>query len=349
MRQIEMRRAAAALFLFATLGFAQETEPGRPVLKRGGPATQREKPSDAPPPAPPKETVYKEVTVDEEGRAVKPVAPTAPGATARPENPAEDLIERAREAAYDFNDRLPDFICDQIVQRYESKTIKPEWKLKDRLQIELAYSGKREDYRNIRRNGKPIKKGSPEDSGTWSSGEFGTILVDIMATNTAAKFKLLKEDSTAAGLKAHVYTFSVLQPNSHWEIRIGRTVKPAYKGSLWIDPESARVLRIEMDTRALPTDYEVDKIETTVDYGWVVINGQRHLLPIKSEVLSCETHSFSCTRNSTEFRNYRRFAVESQILQTESEITFEGEEKKDSQTIPPSITPDPPKPAKKKN
>ena len=98
------------------------------------------------------------------------------------------------------------------------------------------------------------------------------------------------------------------------------------------------------------TIFDFDKVEMSVDYGWVIINAQRYLLPVKSEVLACQTHSFSCMRNSIEYRNYRKFAVESQLLQVESEITFEGEEKDKGKTTPPSITPEPPKtaPAKKK-
>ncbi len=339
-----MRQAIAALFVVTALAAGQESDPGRPVLKRGGPATQREKPAAPPSPAPPKEPVYKEITVDEEGRGDSSLA------AVRPENAAMELIERARAAAFEFNDRLPDFICDELVLRYESKTIKPEWKLKDRVQVELTYSGGKEDYRNVRVNGKRLKKGSPEDSGSWSTGEFGTMLVDIMANNTDAHFTLRKEESTAAGLKAKVYDFTVAQANSHWTIRFGRAVKPAYRGALWIDPDTGRVLRIEMDTRQLPVDYEFDKVEMTVDYGWVVISAERYLLPIKSETLACQTHSFSCTRNTVEFRNYRKFAVESQVLQVESEITFEGEEKEKSKVIPPSIDPEKPKtiPAKKK-
>lgn len=340
-----MRNLIVAAVALTALAWGQETDPGRPILKRGGPATQREKPGEAPPPAQPKAgPVYKEITVDEEGRGDKPLV------TGRSESDPDELIERARTAAYEFNDKLPDFICDQVVMRYESKTRKPEWKLKDRVQVELTYAGGKEDYRNVRINGKRLKKGSPEDSGSWSTGEFGTTLADIVASNTDARFRLRKDDSTAAGLKARVFDFSVAQANSHWTIRYGRSVRPAYNGALWIDPETARVLRIEMDSRQLPVDYDFDKVEMTVDYGWVVINAQRYLLPVKSEVLACQTHSFSCMKNSIEYRNYRKFAVESQLLQVESEITFEGEEKDKSKTTPPSITPEQPKttPAKKK-
>ncbi len=118
----------------AALASGQESTPGRPILKRGGPATQHEKSDEKPSPAPPKEPVYKEISVDAEGKGDTPLT------AVRPENAAEELIERARVAAFEFTEKLPSFICDQLVLRYESKSIKPEWKLQDRIQVELTYA-----------------------------------------------------------------------------------------------------------------------------------------------------------------------------------------------------------------
>lgn len=328
---------------------SQEGDPGRPVLKRGGPAQKREE--VAPPPAPTatpssEKKPIREVTVDEQGRAESVVA----NGPVKYRKGTNELIERAREAAYEFDAKLPNFICDQLTSRYESKTLKPDWKYKDRVQLELVYFKGKEDYRNIKINNKPVKKGGPEDSGTWSSGEFGSVLVDIFATPTNAYF-VRRGDSTAAGLAAKVYDFSVRQENSHWQIRFSRTVKPAYKGAVWIDPTTARTLRVEMSSRQLPKDYEIDDVETIVDYGWIALSGQRFLLPVKSENLSCQRDTFNCTKNVIEFRNYRKFQVESQVLQVESDITFpeaDDPKKPESKTAPPSITPEPPKSEKKK-
>jgi hypothetical protein len=353
-----MVRLVTAALCLVVLGHAQG-DPGRPVLKRGGPADKREpvqplpskstggapaEPEPAPqPPAPASQPRAPrpgaqpgDVEVDADGKVIR-------DAGALPVQ--RDLIERARETAYEYSDRLPDFTCDQIVKRFVSKTFKPKWKLEDTVQVELLYLGGKEDYRNIRVNGKPLKKGTLEESGSWSMGEFASVLLDLFSRKTNASFRL-KGDSDAAGMAAKLYDFSVLQPNSHWRIRVGREVTPAYKGSVWVDPESARVLRIEMSSRQFPADYEVDTVETTVDYGWVTISNERHLLPVKSETLACVRGSFDCMRNEIEFKNYRKFAVESQVLQVESEVTFpdledEKPAQKKGRTEPPSITPKP--------
>jgi hypothetical protein len=333
-------RAWIAALLLLPLGGQQPPEPapdpGRPVLKRGGAAEKRE-PVSEPENRRPTQVPYREVVVDEEGRTEKVLEEH--GAARR-----DDLLMRVAEAAAEFNEKLPSFICDQFVSRYESKTLKPEWKLKDRVQLELAYTKGKEEYRNIRINGKPLKKGSPEDSGSWSMGDFGTTLMSIFGSTRPGDFRL-RGDSDAAGLKAKVFDFSVPKERSQWTIRYGYAVKPAHEGALWIDPDTARVLRIEMSSRRLPANYDIDKVEMTVDYGWIDIAGTRYLLPVRSENLACFRGTFTCTRNEIEFRNYRKFQVESQVLQVESEITFpEAEDDKPkSKTVPPSITPEPPK------
>lgn len=339
-----MKWRSASLILLALPLAAQQApepppaDPGRPVLRRGGAAQKRE-PVEAPAPSRTPAGPYREVVVDEEGRTEKVLA-SADGAA------RDDLLERAREAAFEFNEKLPAFICDEFVSRYESRTLKPQWKLRDRVQLELAYTKGREEYRNIRLNGKPLKKGSPEESGSWSTGEFGSTLVSIFSSTRPEDFRP-RGDSEAAGIQAKVFDFSVPKERSQWTIRYGYAVKPAHEGSLWIDPATARVLRIEMSSRRLPANYEVDKVEMTVDYGWVDIAGTQWLLPVRSENLACFRGTFTCVRNEIEFRNYRKFEVESQVLQVESEISFPeaGDNPPKSKTVPPSITPEP---AKKK-
>ena len=81
---------------------------------------------------------------------------------------------------------------------------------------------------------------------SWSTGEFGTTLEDVMSLGTNAAFKRRGEEKMV-GRTAVVYDYSVAQGNSHWTMVSpdGRQYKPAYEGAVWIDKESRRVLRIE--------------------------------------------------------------------------------------------------------
>jgi hypothetical protein len=303
----------------------QAEDPGRPVLRRGGPAKKR---SDSGPEKSESDIPTSIRDLPKEPGASAPIpreerAVTAAGAQRAPG--VDPLIEKARESTFDFIDTLPDFVCDQVTRRYSGHKIKPDWKYKDRFEVELFFSGSKEDYRNVRHNGKRMKKGSPEDSGQWSTGEFGSLLAALFHPESQAKFKF-RTDSTAAGMPAKVYDYSVPKATSNWEVKMGFPVKPSYSGAVWIDPEHGHVLRVEMGTTSLPANYPVDKVEEVIDYDWVTIGGTKYLMPSKSSNLACQAGTFQCTKNDLEFKNYRKFNVESNILAVDSDISFPEED-----------------------
>ena len=322
-------------------------DPGRPVLRHGGPAQKHAdsgpSKSEANIPKPIRDLPKEEGPMAPNLKEQRETAADSPAAqSARRPVTGDPLIAKAREMVFDFIDNLPNFVCDQITKRYESHKIQTNWKFKDRLEVELLFLSGKEDYRNVRHNGKPLKKGSPEDSGQWSTGEFGSLLASLFHPQTTTKFKY-RSTSTAAGVEARVYEYSVPKAASQWEIRMGYSVKPSYSGAVWIDPSSGSVLRVEMGTKSLPAGYPVDKVETIVDYNWVLIGGAKYVMPVKSDNLACQTGTFDCTKNEIEFKNYRKFAVESNVLAVDSDISFPEEDvdkskKPAGKLDPPQIT-----------
>jgi hypothetical protein len=162
-------------------------------------------------------------------------------------------------------------------------------------------------------NGRPTKK-SPEESGAWSTGEFGTILAEVYSFGSAAKFKFV-QDASIIHHSSSVYDFSVERERSAWKVSVpGQYIMPAYKGSVWIDKDGAHTLRIEMQGRDIPEDFPLIAVETAVDYDYVTLGTpEKFLLPTHAEVLSCRRGSNECERNVIEFRNYHKFTGESTI------------------------------------
>lgn len=274
-------------------------------------------PSPAPPPSVP---------------APSPTILTPPAARADPD---ETFIAKARETSEQFSEALPNFICQQMTTRYQTEGHPVNWQAIDVVTASLVYEDGKESYLNITVNGK-AKKSMEESGGSWSTGEFGTTLRDVMSPYTDARF-YNRRDSTASGLSSYKYDYEVDQPNSHWRTIIGgQWVQPAYRGAIWFDKKTSRVLRIEMEARKIPDEFPADHIEWAVDYAFVRISGNEYLLPVHAENLTCWRGTSRCGRNTIDFRNYRKFTGESQILQTDSTITFQGEEKKDQ---PPAAAP----------
>jgi hypothetical protein len=225
----------------------------------------------------------------------------------------DEIISQAREAAEDFTAELPDFVVQQLTARYYSSTVPAKWRALDVVSAEVVSVNGKEEYRNISRNGKRTRQ-PIETTGSWSTGEFVTTLQDVLSPITAAEF-VKRAENRIANRPAYVYDFRVQPTGSHWKIiaQDGSSETPAYKGTIWIDKESGRVLRIEQRTSAFSPNFQFDNAESTLDYDFVSIEGERYLLPVRSENLSCSRGSLSCTRNQINFRNYRKFEAQSEI------------------------------------
>jgi len=233
---------------------------------------------------------------------------------ALPESRADAYVRKAQEAALEFTETLPSYVCQEMIARYYSETTPVNWIALDVVGTEVVYENGKEDYRKITIDGKPVKKGMEEISGAWSTGEFGTVLVDIFSPATAADFRFRRQ-SRASGIDARMYDFTVERENSHWTVHAGpQTYRPAYSGAVWIDPKTSRVLRVEMQARNLPSEFPLDKVESATDYQYVRLGGtQQFLLPVHAETLTCQRGTSRCSRNSIDFRNYHKYSGESTV------------------------------------
>lgn len=274
---------------------------GPPKLKRGKPAQR--------------ESAAKQD--DDDGAATPaPVAertvPAAPPAAPRV-NPRQAFVEKARVVAASYIQGLPNYICQEVVTRYVSESRQPNWRALDIVSADLVYENHKESYRNLQINGKASKK-APEETGAWSTGEFGTVLGSLFDSGTDADFEY-REDDTIAHRSASVYRFEVTRPHSNWKIWVpGQYILPAYKGSIWIDKQTASVLRIEMQAVDIPEQFPEISVESAVDYDYISLgSAEKFLLPVRAEALDCARDSNVCERNTIEFRNYHKFTGESTI------------------------------------
>jgi hypothetical protein len=288
-------------------------DPGPPTLQRGKPNDQARlhvpDPATEPMPTPPP-------TQTASNGAPAPVRlPRIDDDTISPPTVhVDDLIRKATDAALDFTQSLPNYVCKELMARYESDSNPPQWQALDVISAAVVYENGKEDYRDLAINGKPLGKKMDELSGAWSTGEFGTILIDLFSPATAADFHA-KGSSRAGGINARLYDFNVDHQHSHWDIHIGgQSYQPAYRGSVWIDPQTARVLRIEMQAYGFPNEFPTDHVESATDYDYVRLgDAKQYLLPVHSESLSCNRGSNECSRNAIDFRNYHKYEGESTI------------------------------------
>jgi len=209
---------------------------------------------------------------------------------------------------------MPDFVVEQVTTRYASFNNEATWNMVDRIEAELVWTGGREEYRNVRLNGRPIQ-GGPESTGAWSTGEFLTTAADILSPATRTGSVRLGRE-TVQGQPAVVFEFSIRAEDSHWTpaAPTGERLKPAQKGRLWIDEQSGRLLRIEQRAVFIPPSFPLDKAECTVEFAPVQVAGASLPMPVRAETRGCERGAVKCSKNEIVFRNYRRFRAESTVV-----------------------------------
>ena len=236
----------------------------------------------------------------------------------------DPFIERTRKWVFNYSQDLPNFVCHEVITRMAKAGRRTAWQTLDVVEADLVYEDNRESYHNIEIDGRPIHKKMDQIEGSWSMGEFASTLLDIFVPQSQTKFRFDRA-SRPSGVPVHIYQFEVAKANSAWRVNAeGASVSPAYKGTLWIDPQTARVRRIEIQAVDLPLDFGLDTVETTVDYDEVSIGGNEHLLPIESENLGCWRGTNRCARNKVQFRDYRKFSTESTVVTTDSTIDYDG-------------------------
>ena len=230
----------------------------------------------------------------------------------------DPIIDQARDAAFSFSETLPNYVVKQLTNRYATNNGgrgRTSWQPLDIVTTDLIYEDGKERYTNVMVNGKPTKY--IEQTGSWSEGEFASMLQAILAPNTNADFRNQKQ-VTIMNRSSYRYDYTVEQPRSTWTLHAdGQTVTPSYTGSIWIDKATYRVLRIEIAARNLPRDFPLDTAESSIDYDFVMIGEQKVLLPAQADSLSCSRGSPDCTKNHTEFHNYKKYGAD-------TSITFEG-------------------------
>lgn len=227
------------------------------------------------------------------------------------------FIEQARYHAADFMDELPNFVATQIVKRAAQTPQKKGWQEEDTLEIEITYRvNNGEKFKLQKINGKPSSQSYESIGGTTSTGEFGSMLSALFASESKAEFKEIRREKFKAR-DTVVYEFKVKKAFSSNQITdrtSGRSVIAAYAGTVWIDAESKRVLRLEQSCEDIQKGFPITMAESAVEYDWVTISGARYLLPSSAEVILGSDIDRTYSRNVIELKNYRVFETDVKMI-----------------------------------
>jgi hypothetical protein len=226
----------------------------------------------------------------------------------------QHTLDTAREIAIHYSTKLPDFICNEQVERSDrvSQTV---FKV-DRLVIQLSYFGQKEKYKLLTINGNRTDQTLESLDGLITGGEFGSLLLGVFDPASAADFQW-KSSSEIRKRRAAVYTYRITRANSHYMLGVRQTagnvaaMASGYHGEVALDSATSRVLRLTASADDIPPDSGIVQSSVEVDYDFIDIAGQSHLLPSRSE--SHMERGYRQISNLVKFVEYRKFAADSTI------------------------------------
>jgi hypothetical protein len=240
----------------------------------------------------------------------EPISEAAEKAKIEAEVARMPFLEQARHWAMEFANELPDFVVTQTVRRDARGPNTRSWIHQDTLEVELTYRVERgEELKLVRINGAPTTQRYDDLDGSTSTGEWGAMMPNLFRPESRAEFKEVRHEPFN-GHPSVLYDISVERANSSsfiTEKKSRRSIKTGYTGSVWIDADTKRVLRIEQTAVEIPRDFPISMAENAVDYDWITISGERYFLPVHAEVIMGHEREKVYYRNMIEFKNYHKF------------------------------------------
>lgn len=233
-------------------------------------------------------------------------------------------LKNACQYALTVQRTLPNYICDETVRRFNQFG----W-LMDTIETQVTFIEGKDSHSNIRINGKPTQITTSELSGIWFSGEFGRLVPLLFAPDNRASF-VFKREEKLDSRPTLLYDFEIRKPENRsffvWNLG-GQMTMPGYRGSLWVDKETSRPVRIK--AKSTPVEIrevwgsdtrEVAEIDTEYD-DVLLADGTSFLLPARSRLKSCR-HGITvvrttCNRNELKYTNCHKFRAKAKIVGVE--------------------------------
>ena len=237
------------------------------------------------------------------------------------------FLEQVRATALGYSDFLPDFVCTEVIHR-TSNDSHAQQNL-DVLTLQLTYAGKRENYKVVVAGNKTSDLNLTSVGGAIFEGEFGSTLRWIFEPESTAAFHWEKSAALRQA-KVAVYSYRVPRAKSRYVLAYGagadmRRAVVGFHGELEIAEDTGMVWRLTTKADDIPAGFAIRESSTSVDYGYADVSGRQFLLPSGAETdmlyqpeRSGETGRSRnlgpmLMKNLVEFRDYRKFAVDSAI------------------------------------
>jgi hypothetical protein len=223
---------------------------------------------------------------------------------------ADDLLARIQTNMSDVLLRQPNYTCTETVERTRQPAGSRSG-IEDTLRLEVALVEGKEMFAwpgSTQFEDRDLRE--LVSTGMFGNGNFA-IFARILFLTKAPEFGDGHE-AMLEGRAAVRYDFQVRRSDSGYHLRVdNRDAVVGFHGSVYADPATLDVRRVEVLADDIPPDLNLLRAETAVDYSRVRIGEEEFLLPVHSE--STMASPTVVSRNWLRFVSCRRFTGESTL------------------------------------
>jgi len=225
----------------------------------------------------------------------------------------QQILDEIKQYAMTYTDNLPNFICLQVTRRSVDFDSSDHYRLIDTVNAQLSYTEGKENYKLVSVNNRVVNLGMEQLGGAVSVGEFGSLMKGIFDAKSEAEFGW-DHWATLRGKRMAVFNYFIDSGHSSYSIEYNREQRiiTAYRGLVYADEYTGAISRITFVAVDIPKSFPVNEATEILDYDDVNISGQPYICPLKADLRMRAGREK--TKNDIEFRLYRKFGTESNIV-----------------------------------
>jgi hypothetical protein len=232
------------------------------------------------------------------------------------------ILADAKKFAVDYRNSLPNFICEQVTDRFVSTDGAKTWKHQDKVIGQLTYLDYAENWsflENERDGHKNHVDDADNERGISSAGVFGAVITGLFRSSSKAEITW-KETGVLNNGTVQVFDFRVAQANSKLNLRVSATevITVGYHGLVYIDSATHSVRRITEIADDVPKKYPIHATSVSADYDYISIGGRDYLMPVGAQIVLKKGRNETAL-NEIGFRDFHRFGSTSRIMADPSE------------------------------
>jgi hypothetical protein len=218
-------------------------------------------------------------------------------------------------------DRQPNYTCVEEIERSRRRAPRHRFELVDMLRLEVALVEGKElfSWPGSETFGEQELEKLVPAGGAIGNGQFA-LFAHAVFRSSAPMFNH-RGAAEVEGRRAVRYDYRVPQMQSGFHLKVnGREAVVGYHGSIWADPESFDLIRLEVIADDIPPVLGLQGASNRMDYARARIGASDFLLPAGSELVMSHLAGDE-DRNRIRFSACRQYTGESMLTFSESPLS----------------------------